>query len=101
MDRTGSIVVVDGDNHAIRTVSLAGQVDTLVGNGKAGFADGQGAAARFNEPEDVVLGANGELFVSDYENNAIRGVTAAGAVRTLAGSSEAGTADGIGARALL
>ena len=92
VDAAGSIVVADCCNHAIRTVSLAGQVDTLAGNAEAGFADGQGAAARFNQPCDVVLGVNGELFVSDTENHAIRAVTAAGAVRTLAGNGEAGFA---------
>ena len=79
MDKTGSIVVADFWNHAIRTVSFAGQVDTLAGNLEARFADGQGAVVRFNEPADVVLGVNGELLVSDFRNHAIRAVTAAGA----------------------
>ena len=50
VDEAGSIVVADSDNNAIRTVSLAGQIHTLAGTEEAGFADEQGAMARFNEP---------------------------------------------------
>ena len=100
VDRAGNIVVVEFGNHAIRMVSSAGQVDTLASNGEAGFegfADGQGAAARFKGPGGVVLATNGELLVSDYHNHAIRAVTAAGAVRTLAENwGQAGFEDGQG-----
>ena len=42
------IVVADTCNHAMRVVTPGGAVRTLAGNGEAGFAYGQGAAARFN-----------------------------------------------------
>jgi len=99
VDPTGRVAVTDGDNHALRLVSKAGAVSTLAGNGEAGFADGQGAAARFNEPVGVVLAANGEFVVADSENHALRVVTPGGDVRTLAGNGEAGFADGQGAAA--
>ena len=66
MDKAGSVVVVDGNNNAIRTVSKVGAVvSTLAGNGEAGSADGQGVDAAFNDPTDVVLAANGDLLLSD------------------------------------
>jgi hypothetical protein len=99
VDPAGRVAVVDEENHALRLVSKAGAVSTLAGNGEAGFADGQGAAARFNEPLDVVLAANGEFVVADSKNHALRAVTPGGAVRTLAGNGEAGFADGQGAAA--
>jgi hypothetical protein len=85
VDAAGHIVVVDYGNNALRRVSKAGEVSTLAGNGESGFADGQGEAARFNEPEGVELAANDELVVADTENHAIKVVTPAsgGAVRTL------------------
>jgi len=93
VDWAGSVVVVDRGNHALRTVSKAGAVDsTLVGNGEEGSADGEGADAAFNDPFDVVLAANGDLLMSN--DNTIRVVTPWGAVRTLAGSGQAGFADG-------
>ena len=59
---------------------------------KIKHTDGQGADARFDTPKDVVLAVNGDLLVSDNHN--IHVVTSGGAVRTLAGSGEAGFADG-------
>ena len=101
MDAAGQTVVADHWNHALRLVSKAGAVSTLAGGGEPGFADGQGAAARFHGPGSVVLAANGEFVVSDAYNNVLRVVTPGGAVRTLAGSEEgeAGFADGQGAAA--
>ena len=99
VDKAGNIVVAGFKDHAIRTVSLAGQVYTLAGNRQAGFADGQGEAARFRGPVSVVLGANGELLVLDSDNHAIRAVSSAGAVRTLAGNGEEGFVDGQGGAA--
>jgi hypothetical protein len=53
VDPAGNVVVVDYSNEALRLVSKAGAVSTLAGGGGAGFADGQGAAARFNSPVSV------------------------------------------------
>ena len=98
MDPAGNVVVVDSDNHALRLVSKAGAVSTLAGGGGAGFADGQGAAARLSDPASVVVTANGDYVMTDFRNHAVRVVTP-GAVRTLAGNGEAGFVDGQGAAA--
>lgn len=94
--RDGVMYVADGSNHTIRKVAPDGTVSTLAGSGKAGFADGQGAAASFNFPHGLAVDAAGNVFVVDYWNNAIRKVTPDGTVTTLAGSGAAGMADGIG-----
>jgi hypothetical protein len=98
-DPAGNVVVVDHDNHALRLVSKAGAVSTLAGGGGAGFADGQGAAARFDYPFSVLVTANGEYVMTDFHNHAVRAVTPGGAVRTLAGKWERGLVDGQGAAA--
>jgi sugar lactone lactonase YvrE len=74
----GDFIVSDKGNHSIRVLSPEGAVRTLVGNGQAGFADGQGAGARFNEPSGLALDQEGNLLVADFGNNAIRCVTMAG-----------------------
>jgi hypothetical protein len=99
VDREGNVVVADFMRHALRKVTKEGVVSTLAGNGEAGFADGQGADARFKYPHSVVVSADGEFIVSDYDNNCIRVVTKEGAVRTLVGNGQAGFADGQGAQA--
>ena len=102
VDRAGNVVDPDFDNHAIRSVAKEGAVvSTLAGNGQAGFADGQGPNARFNNPCSVVVAANGDFIVSDVGNHSIRVLSPEGAVRTLVGNGQAGFADGQGAGARL
>ena len=83
----------------IRVVTPGGAVRTLAGNGEAGFADGQGAAARFNFPTALARDKDGSILVADGGNSAVRRVTMEGAVSTVAGNGEAGYADGEGAAA--
>ncbi len=94
----GTIYVGDTFNHRIRAISPGGVVSTLAGTGAAGFADGAGAAAQFNQPGGVTIGPAGDVFVADIENHRIRKVTAAGVVTTFAGSTE-GFANGTGTNA--
>jgi len=96
MDGDGNLLVSDTHNHALRKVTLSGAVSTLAGNGEEGFADGVGAAARFNEPWGIVVDAQGTIFVADSENHCVRHVAPGdGAVSTLVGvGGEGGFADG-------
>lgn len=94
-DPTGILYVADTGNHLIRKVSLDGTVSTLAGSpGIAGFADGSGAAARFDTPMGITVGPDGDLYVADRNNNRIRRVTTAGAVTTYAGTGAFGRING-------
>ena len=99
VDGAGNLYVADGGNHTIRRITAAGVVSTLAGAAlQAGFTDGAGSAARFNRPWGVALDATGNLYVGDSGNNAIRKVTPAGTVTTLAGTSgSSGATDGTAA----
>jgi len=97
LDATGNLYVVDHGNHRIRKVTPAGAVSTLAGDGKFGFADGLGVAARFWYPSGIAIDAAGNLYVPD--NRRIRKVTPKGEVSTLAGDGEIGFADGDGRNA--
>lgn len=68
----GSIYIADTHNHRIRQLTANGQVNTIAGNGKAEFADGNAAVASFNEPMGLVMGADGNLYVADSKNQRIR-----------------------------
>jgi sugar lactone lactonase YvrE len=67
--------------------------------GTAGRADGVGGNALFNGPSGLAVDATGLLWVADRTSNAVRTVTPAGAVTTLAGSGAAGAVDGYGTSA--
>lgn len=86
-DAEGNLYVADHQNHAIRRVSPRGHVITLAGGGEAGLRDGQGAAARFMHPSDVVVDREARfIYVADYGNNAIRRISFNGEVETIAGA---------------
>lgn len=98
-EKAQTIYVADTGNNEIRAITFDGKVSTVAGALQAGFADGAGSAARFNAPTGIACDALGNLYVADSKNNAVREVTPAGIVTTLAGAQAPGTADGIGSAA--
>lgn len=93
---TGKLALSDYENHVIELLDPAsGQVTVLAGTaGAAGMVDGTGAAARFNIPYALVQRSDGKLVVVDQANNRIRLVGLDGSVTTMAGTGQAGFADG-------
>jgi sugar lactone lactonase YvrE len=102
IDGSGNIFVSDTGNAVIRKISAAGVVTTLAGAaGVSGASDGSGNAAHFNQPSGLIIDSSGNLFVADTANHAIRKITPAGAVTTLAGiSGYSGTVDGLAGSAM-
>jgi gliding motility-associated-like protein len=98
-DVYGNIYVADTFNQLIRKITPAGVVTTFAGNGVAGFANGTGTAASFNNPIGVAADASGNIYVADQQNNQIRKITPFGVVSTLAGNTTPGTSNGTGAAA--
>ncbi|TXN35208.1 hypothetical protein FVB32_11505 [Flagellimonas hymeniacidonis] len=94
VDALGNLFVADNENHKIRKISTDGMVSTLAGS-IDGYADGNGANAKFNYPEYVAVDGNGYLYVTDTYNYRVRKISPNGDVTTLAGSTE-GFSDGIG-----
>jgi sugar lactone lactonase YvrE len=82
-DRHGNVFVADAANHAIRKISPSGEVATLAGNGTLGHGDGPGGEALFHYPMDVAVDDEGNVYVADTLNHAIRKITPQGKVTTL------------------
>ncbi len=74
IDKDNNLYVADTMNHVIRKVAPDGVVSTIAGTAakEGGFQDGIANKALFNEPADVALGDQGEIFVSDSGNHVIR-----------------------------
>lgn len=68
----GVLYVADTYNNKIKSIALSTlTVRTLAGSGEAGFRDGSGPEAAFNEPAGLSY-ADGVLYVADTNNHAIR-----------------------------
>lgn len=106
VDGSGNIFIADTDNSVIREIK-AGSTDiqTVAGNGTAGYT-GDGAAAtsaQLNRPYGVFVDSQGDIFIADTENSAIRCVVgtaggcfgsalAVGNITTVAGTGTGGSA---------
>ncbi len=94
-DTAGNTYVADKQNHRIRKIAVDGTISTFAGTGVAGFADGPGTTAQFDQPLGLVISASGTLFVSDSNNHRIRAIDSTGAVVTFSGLGTVGFTDGI------
>jgi DNA-binding beta-propeller fold protein YncE len=100
-DDGGNVYVADSGNHLIRRVSRAGCVTTFAGSGFPGFVHGMTTAAQFNSPSDVAVDfATGAAFIADTANNAVRVLSAVGAVTLRAGVGSPALFDGENAAAM-
>jgi sugar lactone lactonase YvrE len=120
----GTILVSDGGNDVIRRLRRDSggtiQVDTYAGanriiqseerrnrfngtrEGLRGFRAGEAATAAFRKPDDMVMAADGSIYVSDASNHSIRRIRRDGdqmIVETIAGNGAPGYADGEAANA--
>ncbi len=86
-DRAGNLFVTDEHNHTIRKITPDGTVTTFAGAAlQPGFADGAGAAARFQRPGGIAIDGVDNLYVADSYNMAVRKITPAGVVSTVVGT---------------
>ncbi|HKE46612.1 MAG TPA: NHL repeat-containing protein [Rhodanobacteraceae bacterium] len=92
VDGAGNLFIADTQNERIRRVAPDGTIDTIAGNGTAGFGGdgGPGTAAELSFPLDVGVDAAGDVFVADTLNNRIRKVTPDGTITTVAGNGQGG-----------
>ena len=88
----GGFLIADLTNNRIRRVAPDGTIDTVAGDGTAGYnGDGLDAtAATLNRPEGVAALPDGGFLIADTANNRIRHVTPDGTISTVAGDGTAG-----------
>lgn len=84
-DSSGAIYISDSSNHTIRKMTPDGAVTTFAGKAQApGHVDGNGANARFNDPEQLAIDSADNIYVADSGNGLVRKITPAADVTTLA-----------------
>ena len=73
-DTKGNLFISDQDGRVLEITS-ASVLYTLAGSPIAsGYVDGDNEDARFNSPQGIAVDANGNIYVADFNNNAIRKV---------------------------
>ena len=96
-DRTGNLYFTSSGSHCIFKLTGNTTLSILAGNNDpAGYADGSGNEASFNEPSGIVVGRDGNIYVADFNNHRIRKITPAGLVTTVAGDGNQRNRDGVG-----
>lgn len=85
VDGTGYVYVADTGNATVRKITPTGQVSTLAGlPALSGMKDGTGVDGWFSQLQALTVDGVGNVYVADTGNAAIRKITAAGDVSTLA-----------------
>jgi len=103
----GSLLVADSRNQLIRKLTLS-DASTYAGItfdlDRLGFpigalSDGKADIALFQGPSGLAADSQGNIYVADADNNAIRKIDASGQVTTVAGNGVTGLTDGTGDKA--
>jgi uncharacterized protein (TIGR03437 family) len=73
VDAAGNIYIVDASTR-VRQVYPNGLIVTIAGNGSRGYTGDGGLAtqAQLDAPSAIAVGKNGNLYVADMANNAVR-----------------------------
>lgn len=97
VDAQGNLYITEAGNALygprVRKVDTAGNISTVAGNGKYGFAGDGGPAlnAEFgNNLQGIAVDGPGNLYIADYGNSRIRKVDTSGNITTIAGNSQPG-----------
>ena len=82
IDAQGDLYIADTANNRVREVLSSGVMITVAGNGQMGPGgnDEQSNVAQLDHPSGVVIDGDGDLFIADTGNGAIRAVNPEGII---------------------
>ena len=92
LDPAGRLVIADSGNSRVRVIFADGTIHTLIGTGNSSYyGDGlSDLQASVNHPQGVAVASNGDVYIADTLNNAIRKRGADGLMSTIAGTGSSG-----------
>lgn len=82
VDLFGRVFVADTWNDRIRMIDRDGRVRTIAGGDAPGFVDGAGDVVRFDTPTSLTLDGDGNVWVADIGNRALRRIDGEGTTHT-------------------
>ncbi|MGC2211138.1 MAG: Ig-like domain repeat protein [Candidatus Korobacteraceae bacterium] len=94
LDEAGNLYIEDSSNFVIRKVTTRGTISTVAGNQSLGDGysgdGGPATSAQIGDAYGIALDEAGNLYIVDTENSAVRMVTPAGIITTVAGNRSLG-----------
>ena len=81
-DGEGNVYIAETGRHRVRRVDArTGLISTIVGDGTNGYGGdgGPAASAHLNSPGQLAIDAEGDIFIADVDNFAVRVIRAAAA----------------------
>jgi uncharacterized protein (TIGR03437 family) len=92
VDSSGNLYIADASNLRIRKIA-GSTVSTIAGNGVLAYSgdNGPATAAQLSSPQGVAADAQGNVYIADTLNNAVRKVAKGGTITTIAGNGQAGS----------
>jgi sugar lactone lactonase YvrE len=91
-DPEGNVYIADSFNGRVRKVDRRGVITTVAGNGTFGHSGEGGPAtkAALGEPFGLAFGPEGDLYISDVDDDTVHKVDRRGVITRVAGSGERG-----------
>lgn len=68
----GEIFILERNGNALRKIDSSGKITTIAGDGTAGPRDGNALTAQMNGPKHLCFDMNGNIFIADDANHAVR-----------------------------
>ncbi len=87
-DTAGNVYIADTNNHRVRKLTPDGALITVAGRGIRGYGGDGGPAteALLDSPRGLALDGDGNLYIADRMNHAVRKVSPSGLISTVAGT---------------
>src|SRR5207247_1826750 len=95
VDGKGNTYVCEREGNAVRKIDAQGRINTIAGTGAKGYSGDGGHARRatFNGPKAIRCDRDGNIYVVDTENHAVRKIDARTNVVTTVAGGRQGTDD--------
>jgi sugar lactone lactonase YvrE len=92
VDQAGNVYIADTNNNMVEKVSPAGTLAVVAGTGTSGApTPGPATSSKLNGPKAVTVGAAGDVYIVDSNNNMVEKVTPGGTLSIFAGTGTAGS----------
>lgn len=90
------LFAIDSQGNRVYTISSSGEIELFAGSfeGTSGTLDGDKSQALFDQPRDMTIDDEGNLFIVDFGNRTIRKIDTNGVVSTHSGNGTCGREDG-------